>query len=341
MRIGKRGRALGCGWLVLAGVGWFGADALAACANGADLDCDGLSNGIDLCPFFASADQRDTDGNGIGSVCECGDQNGDGTVNVADLLGINQAIFDPARVTLLCDANGDGLCNVSDIVAANFKIFGRRAYCSRYPAPRANLVVGSQQFDVLRAPTRLFESAMGNLVADAMRLEYPGVDGALTNSGGLRADLLFSQVSAGEQPGEITWGELFAVHPFGNRIVLLTLTGAQLQTALLNGLSPFCNPAIPTGRFPQVSGLRVRFSCSGTTTMIVGLWNSSGIPIGPADAVRIATNDFMFTGGDGYTVLALGTNVQQPPAELLQILTEYVTATSPVAPVVQGRIIGP
>ncbi len=54
-----------------------------------------------------------------------------------------------------------------------------------------NKVIGTQQFDIRRAPTRLFESAMGNMVADAMRLKYPGVDAAYTNSGGLRSGLLF------------------------------------------------------------------------------------------------------------------------------------------------------
>jgi 2',3'-cyclic-nucleotide 2'-phosphodiesterase (5'-nucleotidase family) len=72
---------------------------------------------------------------------------------------------------------------------------------------------------------------MGNMVADAMRARYPGVEAAYTNSGGLRADLVFAPPSAGEQPGEITWGEMSAALPFGNRTVILTLTGAQLQTA--------------------------------------------------------------------------------------------------------------
>ena len=85
-----------------------------------------------------------------------------------------------------------------------------------------NQVIGTQSVDILRAPTRLFESAMGNMVADAMRGKYPGVDAALTNSGGLRQDLLLAPPSAGEQPGEITWGEVFAVLPFGNRTVIET-----------------------------------------------------------------------------------------------------------------------
>ena len=210
-----------------------------------------------------------------------------------------------------------------------------------------NQVIGSQQFDILRAPTRLFESAMGNMVADAMRLKYPGVDAAYTNSGGLRADLLMMPPSAGEQPGQITWGEMFAVLPFANRTVILTLTGAQLEQAFLNGFSPKCNAAIATGRFPQISGLKVTYHCNGTTPVVDGMWKTpSGIggpqiAIGPADSVRFVTNDFMYTGGDGYTVFAQGTNVQQPGDDLLQVAIDWVTANSPVGPVVEGRIVGP
>ena len=105
-----------------------------------------------------------------------------------------------------------------------------------------NQVIGSQQFDIKRAPTRLFELAMGNMVADAMRLKYPGVDAAYTNSGGLRADLNCAPPSAGEASCQITWGEMFSVLPFGNRTVIETLTGAQLQTAFINGFTPNCNP---------------------------------------------------------------------------------------------------
>jgi 2',3'-cyclic-nucleotide 2'-phosphodiesterase (5'-nucleotidase family) len=186
---------------------------------------------------------------------------------------------------------------------------------------------------------------MGNLVADAMRTKYPGVDAALTNSGGLRADILISPPSTGEQPGEITWGEVFAVLPFGNRTVIETLTGAQLTEALLNGFSPVCNTAIATGRFPQVSGLKLDFHCNGTTPVVDGIAlapNGPGgplTPVGPADTVRIVTNDFMLTGGDGYTALAGGTDVLQPGDGLLEVTIEYITANSPVAPAVEGRIV--
>ena len=210
-----------------------------------------------------------------------------------------------------------------------------------------NQVIGTQQFDIKRAPTRLFESAMGNMVADAMRLKYPGVDAAYTNSGGLRADLNCAPPSAGEQPCEITWGEVFSVLPFGNRTVIETLTGAQLEQAFVNGFSPKCDVAVATGRFPQISGLKVQYHCNGLVPVIDGLWKApNGVggaltPIGPTDTVRFVTNDFMYTGGDGYTVFAQGTSVQQPGDDLLQLAIDYITANSPVGPVIDGRIVGP
>jgi 2',3'-cyclic-nucleotide 2'-phosphodiesterase (5'-nucleotidase family) len=212
-----------------------------------------------------------------------------------------------------------------------------------------NQVIGTQQFDIKRAPTRLFESAMGNMITDAMRLKYPGVDAAYTNSGGLRQDLLCSPPSAGEGPCEITWGEMFSVLPFGNRTVILTLTGAQLETAFINGFTPFCDPGFTggTGRFPQVSGLKVTFACNGTTPVVTGMWKTpQGIggpetAISPNDTVRFVTNDYMYTGGDGYTIFAQGTNVLQPGDDLLQVAIDYIAANSPVGPVVEGRIVGP
>jgi 2',3'-cyclic-nucleotide 2'-phosphodiesterase (5'-nucleotidase family) len=214
-----------------------------------------------------------------------------------------------------------------------------------------NKVIGSQTGDITRDLTRRHESSMGNLVADSMRDRYPGVDAAITNSGGLRADLVVSPPSAGEQPGQITWGEMFAVLPFGNRSVIITLTGAKLKEAFLNGFSAFCDPAINTGRFPQISGLKVQFHCAGpapSAPVIDGLWKApngpSGTltPIGPLDTIRFVTNDFMYTGGDGYTAFAAGTNVGTPGDDLLQVAIDYVTAHSPVAPPpVEGRIVGP
>jgi 2',3'-cyclic-nucleotide 2'-phosphodiesterase (5'-nucleotidase family) len=190
---------------------------------------------------------------------------------------------------------------------------------------------------------------MGNLVADAMREKYAarfGAEAAITNSGGLRQDLPYDPVPPNtEQPGEITYGEVFGVLPFGNATVVETLTGAQLRTAMLNGFSAVCNAQINTGRFPQVSGIKLAYHCDGTSVVIDGMWKAPNgptgtlTPIGDTDTLRFVTNDFMFTGGDGYTVFSQGTNVAQTGDLLLNVTIDYIAAHSPVAPVVEGRVV--
>jgi hypothetical protein len=98
-----------------------------------DRDRDGTCDAKDLCPDWPARTHADRDGNGIGNDCECGDQNLDGTVNVLDVVAINHALYDPSRVTPLCDANGDRRCDVKDIVAVNRKIYGVPATCERHP----------------------------------------------------------------------------------------------------------------------------------------------------------------------------------------------------------------
>jgi hypothetical protein len=203
-------------------------------------------------------------------------------------------------------------------------------------------VVGTQAFDVRRDLLRRSESAMGNLVADALLAADPTADVALTNSGGLRQDLLVASTPGGEQPGEITWRELFAVLPFGNVRVAVTVTGAQLAADLDNGVSSVCNPALGTGRFPQVAGLRFVYTCVGLDATLLSLERIGaggvGVPIAPGDLVRVVTNDFMQGGGDGYAGLAGGTNVTSSYEMMLDTVIGHVSASSPIAPIVEGRI---
>ena len=91
--------------------------------------------------------------------------------------------------------------------------------------------------------------------------------------------------------------------PFGNSTVIETLTYAQLVAALENGFRPPCGDSSGgTGRTPQFSGLKVTFHCNGSVPVIDhGSLEGRRPPLGAGDTVRIVTNDFMFTGGDGYT----------------------------------------
>ena len=74
---------------------------------------------------------------------------------------------------------------------------------------------------------------MGDVIADGMyeatkAEDFGGAKAAFMNVGGVRASLLYNQISGGEQPGEVTYAEAFAVQPFGNTLVVKTCTGQQL-----------------------------------------------------------------------------------------------------------------
>ena len=94
-------------------------------------------------------------------------------------------------------------------------------------APLANRVVGAITEDILRGATRQEESALGDVIADGQLAatapaDLGGAQIAFMNPGGIRADLIYDQISGGEQPGEITYAESFTVQPFGNSLVTLS-----------------------------------------------------------------------------------------------------------------------
>jgi hypothetical protein len=100
-----------------------------------DADSDGRTDDLDNCPLLANPAQTDVDANGRGDACECGDQDGNGRLSVADIVAINRALFSSAWITERCDANHDGRCNVADIVAINADLFspGNTTTCARQP----------------------------------------------------------------------------------------------------------------------------------------------------------------------------------------------------------------
>ena len=83
-----------------------------------------------------------------------------------------------------------------------------------------------------------------------IRADFGGAVAAFMNVGGVRASLLFNQISGGEQPGEVTYAEAFAVQPFGNTLVVKTCTGQQLYDVLEQ---QFENPAAGQQRVMAVS----------------------------------------------------------------------------------------
>jgi 5'-nucleotidase / UDP-sugar diphosphatase len=159
-----------------------------------------------------------------------------------------------------------------------------------------NVVIGKTvgPLDSRRNIVRTQEAAMGNLIADAMR-DAVSADIAITNGGGIRAD---KEYPAGS---DITRKDILSELPFGNVTVLVEATGQQIWDALENGFSKLEDGG---GRFPQVSGLTVtadKAKSAGSRVVSVKVGDKD---IDKAATYRLATNDFMLGGGDGYTAFA-------------------------------------
>lgn len=222
-------------------------------------------------------------------------------------------------------------------------------------APILNTEIGSSNVFIPRADScgradgRLCESLVGNTVTDAMRTRY-GVDFAITNAGGLRADLTCPTTDSPTDfcppytppPFPITRGQVLTVLPFGNVVVTLEVNGAELKTMLENGVS-----AMPgaNGRFPQVSGLCFTYDISAPAGDRVtgalrqaedGSCTGAPLDLTAASIYSIAENDFMANAGDGYPNFVS----RMVTREIMdQVLADYVAGNSPISPSIQGRIV--
>jgi 5'-nucleotidase len=206
-------------------------------------------------------------------------------------------------------------------------------------APLANQVIGTITTDILRAGNTAGESALGDIIADAQLaatspVGFGEADVAFMNPGGIRDD--FDFVSSGpEADGEVTFGEAFTVQPFGNSLVTMTLTGAQIDTLLEQQWVGQTSP-----RILQVSeGFTYTWDAAAPdgskvdpSSIMIG-----GVPIDLGADYRVTVNSFLSDGGDNFTVLVDGTNRLGGDLDL-QALVDYFAANSPVAPGLQDRI---
>lgn len=185
--------------------------------------------------------------------------------------------------------------------------------------------------DSRRAVVRGEEAAIGNMIADAMRLAV-GADVAITNGGGIRGDRLYP---AGHR---LTRRDVLTELPFGNKTVKLALTGKEIREALENGFSQLEQGA---GRFPQISGMRVTVDPSRPPGQRVVEVRIGGTELEPDRTFTVATNDFLARGGDGYAVFARAKALIDPAAALLMAsqVIDYVTTRGEIAPTVEGRIV--
>ena len=189
----------------------------------------------------------------------------------------------------------------------------------------------AEALDSRRNVVRAQESAMGDLIADAMK-GANGADIAITNGGGIRGD---KQYAAGQV---LTRKDIFTELPFGNVTVVTEITGKAVLDALENGFSQVEKGA---GRFPQVSGLKIvadlkQPASSRVVSVMVG-----DKPLDPAATYKVATNDFMLNGGDGYTALGTGKVLIGPKQGTIMAtdVMNYIEAAKAVEAKVEGRIV--
>jgi 5'-nucleotidase len=209
-------------------------------------------------------------------------------------------------------------------------------------APLANRVIGTITADITRTNNGAGESALGDVIADAQldATNDPGFGDAVAafmNPGGIRADLVYAQISGGEQPGEVTYGEAFTVQPFGNSLVTMDLTGTQIDTLLEQ---QFVGCGQTSNRILQVSnGFTYSWSTSAAACSKVdpGTIMLNSVMIDPNAIYRVTVNSFLADGGDNFSVLRQGTN-RLGGAVDLDALSDYFAAHSPVAPGPQNRI---
>ncbi|WP_318503012.1 5'-nucleotidase C-terminal domain-containing protein [Bacillus sp. T3] len=248
-------------------------------------------------------------------------------------LGVLDVTFDEKGV--IADYAGElkPLSNYPEDAEAKAKV-------EEYKAPLTELqkqVVGSTSVALNgeRGDVRSKETNLGNLIADGMVAkanEFIPTYIAMQNGGGIRASI---------NQGDITLGEVLTVLPFGNNLVTLDLTGAEILAALEHSVS---TPG--AGGFMQVSGLKFKYDPAkpvGDRVWDVEALTADGYEeLKPDKTYRIATNAFTADGGDGYSMFKTAKD-QGRITELyivdFEVFTSYLEKSNPVSPVVEGRIV--
>ncbi|WP_275463478.1 bifunctional metallophosphatase/5'-nucleotidase [Streptomyces noursei] len=216
---------------------------------------------------------------------------------------------------------------------------------NKLAAPIADKPVGYISADINGRGAGTPEEPLGDLIADAQlaATQDPGKGGAqlaLMNPGGIRSDLAY-KASGGEGDGVVTYAEAFTVQPFTNMTNVVDLTGAQLLAALQQQVS---GPNEASPKILQISrGLTYTLDMTktGAARVVADSVKLNGAALDPAKTYRVAMNEFLAGGGDGFPALKQGTNKYVGPSDL-DALTAYLTAhstpTSPLAPPAADRI---
>lgn len=211
-------------------------------------------------------------------------------------------------------------------------------------APIANKVVGTITGPITRSLTRNTESGLGDLIADAqLAATSAAADGgavmALMNPGGVRADLTYPSSTAGEGDGKVTYGEAFTVQPFGNLLVSMDLTGAQIEKTLEQQWTTQTDGSVRFLHLGVSQGLTYAWSASAPVGNKIdpASIKLNGTVLDPAATYRVTVNSFLADGGDGFLELRNGTNRLGGGVDL-DAFTGYLARFSPVTGPTPNRV---
>ncbi len=201
-------------------------------------------------------------------------------------------------------------------------------------AVQANRKVGTITADILGRGATTPEVPLGDVIADGQlaATKTNGAQIAMTNPGGIRADLVYASSPAGEGDGVVTYGEAFTVQPFANIMQTITLTGAQLKAVLEEQSQP------TQTRFLQISeGLSYTWTTAAPQGAKVSKLELNGAAIESGESYRVSVNNFLAAGGDGFSTFTQGTNLTGGPVDL-DAFVDYLSANSPISPPPANRI---
>lgn len=214
--------------------------------------------------------------------------------------------------------------------------------------PPPDTPVGTITADILRGgmppgSDRGVESSAGNLVADAQRwaTSSSGAQIAFMNPGGVRADLRYAQ-SGGEGDGVVTYLEAFTFQPFGNTLVTMPMTGAQIASVL----GEQCKPAASSRPFLHL-GVSDGFTYDlarnivGGNCVSIAVTNMRlhGVPLDPAATYMVTVNNFLADGGDNFpTFASIDPLLRIVGGKDLAALVNYLFVFSPVSPPSTDRV---
>ncbi|TDC65151.1 bifunctional metallophosphatase/5'-nucleotidase [Actinomadura sp. GC306] len=199
----------------------------------------------------------------------------------------------------------------------------------------ANRPIGTITADITRAPSPSGETALGDLIADAQLASMSdlGAQVALMNPGGVRTDLTYA-ASGAEGDGVVTYGEAFAVQPFSNVMGVVSLTGAQLDALLEQQWTDAGEKILQPSA--NLNFTITRANPAGDRVSEITI---DGTPITPTTTYKVAANNFLLGGGDGFTVFTEGTDQVLGPIDL-DAFVAYFEAQGTLSPPPLTRISG-